>query len=480
MGKYDDARFAFLDGDAALAVDQKATTTDVGPEARRARAGLPVAGGTTDPDPGGMQYPGRRIVGGGATTKPQTSTDTRILDLPPEDRKRLEFEEGVRFRPQTELEGDPGAQAITATALTAPIAGPLAAGAARVAGPVAGRAAIPAVGAAQGGAVSKMSGGSFKEGAAIGGLFALAPALAGVGRAMATRGVMKDIGITQDLAPNASAAELEQLRRVGYAKTAETARKYGVVGAKDPVLANESVRAGKATVGDEIGQVYSTLGSEYAPELGNLMKRMDVRQQSLRGTRAGNDIADAIHDEMRSMYDVHGGTAQSKITLGTLRRELTDSQKAGYSGAKFQKLPDKAKAVVEREIADVLRAELDAGLERAGADPRFASTVSRIPELNGTYRALKVLDEVTSRMIDKATRRGEPTLMQRARMNIPESAQDVKMPSGNRMGRLGLAEQPPEVGAAISPGLGNALAAPERKNETIEAEMRRTLFGGGE
>lgn len=95
-------------------IDESEMRTDMGPSARRAQAGLPPQPDTQDPNPGGMQHPGR-VRFGAAQMSPATAFDPSLLG--PEGQQKS-FETGVEFRPQTELEGDPMARdVISFTAL---------------------------------------------------------------------------------------------------------------------------------------------------------------------------------------------------------------------------------------------------------------------------------------------------------------------------------------------------------------------------
>lgn len=464
--------------------------TDMGPEARRARAGMApgpkAAAEAPSPPIGNVRNPLQRVTGEQPTRyeiDPESVTPSAAPGaaggVPP-----LEPRVRVAKNPNDPIANDPLAQGIVAGGMVAPLGIPAAMRAAAVPGAMAGTAARTVVGGLTGAATSKMTGGSAKEGAALGAMFALGPALANVGASMARKSKMLDVGITQDLARHASPEELESLTRMGYSKTAETARKYGIVGAQDPMAAQRNVQAGKSAVGEEIGDVYSTLGAEHARPLGGLMQRMDKVQRGMRGTRAGNEIADAIHEEMQTLFDVHGGSAQSKISLGTLRKEVTKSQEIGYSGAKYGKLSDAGQREVQREIADALKAELNAGLDAAVKDPRFASQVSRIPELNSTYHALSVLDDVTSRMAAKALKVREATFLERAKSHLPRgelpaSAQPVKVPTGKRLGTVDI---PPidfaaAQKAALAPELTGALS--KGSPEDINGSLRKIFFGGG-
>lgn len=474
--------------------EDEAPKTDVGPEARRARAGMAPSPRTDDPNPsgaiGGVQNERQRAMGVRATryeVDPESVTPTTepgaASAVPP-----IEPRVRVAKDPNDPIANDPLAQSIVAAGMTAPLGVPAAVRAAAVPGAVAGTAARTAVGAATGAATSKMTGGSGMEGAAVGGLLALGPALANVGASMARKTRMLDVGITQDLAAHVAPGsdELNNLIRMGYAKTAETARKYGVVGAKDPIAAKKSIQAAREAVGEEIGDVYSTVGAEHARDLGNITSAAARRMQALRTTTAGRKVADAMEQEMELFFDVHGGSAQSKIPLGKLREELTKSQQIGYSGTRYGKLSEVGKKEVQREIADILKTEMNAGLEAAGADPRFASAVARIPELNSTFHAIAVLDDVTSRMAAKALQVQEATMFQRAKSHLPRgelpaAAQPVTPPTGKRLGTVDI---PPidfaaAQKAALAPEMTSALVNKDQKPEGVTGALRRIFFGGG-
>lgn len=456
MGQWDDIA-SYLDAPA------EAPDT-AGPAARRARAGLPAEGGTVDPSPDREpQFARVQTIGGGRSPgrlpqAPPTSDPAQAGGIP----DPAKFTTGAP-RAQTELEGDPLAQGITASAMTAPIAGGALAGMGRAAGPIGRTAATIPVGAAEGAAAAKLTGGDAKAGAAAGTMFALGPALAGIGHAMKARGAMADAGIAQDLAPHMTPDELAQLRRGGYAKMAETARKYGVVGAPDPVTANRSVTSGRAAVEGEISDVFSTVGTDYARPATNLTANANREAQAMRGTVAGNKAADALMADAKKIFEANNG---GPVTLANLRRELSDAIKA-------KNMP----------LAGQLRTELNAGLQTAMKDPKYTSMIERLPELSATHRALSTLEETTARAADRAMGMRPPTLRERARSmlpggSLPDEVGTVAMPTGNRLSTVGLSHPvaPPVKVQALEqfPGLAAGLDA--RDKSAIDAELRRELF----
>lgn len=468
MGEWDDL----------FAPPAKPEQIDMSAKARRARAGMPAEGGTKDPNPSGpelgyMESAAGRVAPGRLPAYPYVPPG-QAAPIPDPHKFRNEM------RPPTELEGDPSLQAMTAGAMAAPLGAGAAGVIGKVAGPTAQMLARPAVGALQGAATSKMAGGSAKEGAALGSIFSIGPALEDVGAAMSNRSAMLDAGVTQDLSRYATPPQIDQMRRIGYAKTAETARKYGVVGAKDPVQAQQSVQAGQAAVGSEIGNIYSTIGSDYARPTSGPLTRLTQRAQARRGTVGGNQIADAIDEQIEKLSKVHGGNSGT-MTLQKLRSELSDAQKIGYGGEKYGVLDPKAQKIVQREVAGALQEELDAGLDMASKDPRYAAEVSRLPDLNGTYRALKVLDNVTGRVATQAMKVRPLEAGERARSILmpwaqkPSGTVAPKLPSGKRLGTVGVEQS--ESGGALSPGLGAALARPDRNQNDINLAVGAALLG---
>lgn len=453
--------------------------TDAGPEARRAaRGGAPGPRAMVDEGTGPQRDDTKIYPGAGAPPGDRFSTGSAADQF-----AAINAERAAKGLPPAKdaLEGDPTAQNIAATAMTMPIAVPLLGAAAR-GGIVARTLAQPAVGAAQGAATAKMTGGDAKEGAITGALFSLPAAIESVGIAMRPGGSL-DTGVVKDLAPDMSAHDRQQARHLGYAKVAETSRRYGVVGAPNPERAHASVKAGLDAVGGEIGQVYDSIGNEFARPTGGFMANVKRETQGMRGTVSGNAMADTIEAEAKAIQDLHGGTGSSTITLRNLRHELTERQKEGYGRGKYEKLDDSEAAEVGRVLARNLRIELDAGLAAAKQDPRFASMVDRLKDLNPTFSALKVLEETTGRQVDRAMVKQDPTIVERARalqpvggQPLPAKVQPVKMPSGTRLGA-----PLPATPLQLQPGLAAAFHRrqqnPASDPNEVAVELAKEFFG---
>ncbi len=475
MGQWDDL-FGDFEGDKPK--PRGLVGTDAGPSGRRVAAGLPPGPREqTSEQAGTMNAPHTVVVDkagpirtlqGGAVDRPS------LGELGPAERQQAE----------AEAEADAGfAASMVIGGAAGKVAGPLVGGAV---GKVAPKLAPLASGAGAGAAATAATGGSaadIAKGAALGAAFNLPAALEGVGTIMSKPS--RDLGIVKDLTPYMDATTRQQARQIGYAKTAEAARRFGVVGAPDPSTANASVKAGSTAVGQEIGDVYDTIAAEHARKAGGFVSNVKRDTATMRGTRSGNAMADAIEAEAQRIQDLAGGTADSPMTLRNIRKELTDAQKAGYGGKKYEQLTADEQAQVERAIGRHLQAELDAGLAAAGADPRFASKVARIPELNATYRALQVLDETTGRMVDRQMMKQNPGIVARSSSAIhkgtlgalgkpmPEKFQPVTMPTGRRAG-MGMTP-----GTPLDPGLTGALVNANSDPDGMKASLRSIFFGGG-
>lgn len=454
--------------------------SDAGPEARRAARGAPPGPRAMVDEGAGPQRDDTKVYpGAGPAPGAGFSTGSAADQF-----AAINAERAAKGLPPAKdaLEGDPMAQGIVGTAMTMPIAGPVLGAAAR-GGVVARTLAQPAVGAAQGGLTAKMTGGDVKEGAAMGALFSLPAAIESVGIAMRPGGSL-DTGVVKDMAPDMTAPNRQQARHLGYAKVAETSRRYGVVGAPNPERAHASVKAGVEAVGSEIGQVYDSIGGEFARPTGGFMANVKRETQGMRGTVDGNRMADVIEAEAKQIQDLAGGSGSSTMTLKNIRAELTKRQEAGYGKGKFEKLDDSEAAEVGQVLARNLRTELEAGLAMAKQDPRFTGMVDRLKDLNPTYSALKVLEETTGRQVDRAMLKNDPTIIERARAMqpvggapLPAKVTPVKMPSGMRLGT-----KLPTTPLAIQPGLANAFHRRAQNPSTadpneIAVELAKEFFG---
>jgi hypothetical protein len=346
-------------------------------------------------------------------------------------------------------------------------------------------------GAVGGGVASKAMGGNFLPGAAIGGgLAGLATAMGSVGRFVANRGASRDSAAFREIGRHADQNERDSLVRMGTKFVSDTGRKYGFVGAPNVETARANVMNGVRSVGAEIGAAYDQLGSVGGRPLGDLMVTSNRIQMANRGTRSGEAIADAIHDEMSNLFRIHGGDKNAIVPLGTLRKELTDSLSVGLTGKKYLKLSPAAQAVVQREVADALHHELEIGLTNVARDAKYASIVARLKELNPTYHALKVFEGITGRMATNSPFRPQPSFREKVRASvplvgapIPDSKQPMKVPSGRTTAPLrpdqiaGVNTDrpagvlPPELSAPMA----GALSA--RNRDATAAELGKELFG---
>lgn len=451
---------------------------DAGPAARRAAGGAPPGPREMSSEQAGTMnaprsvpsdpIPGGRIFPGGAFDDPS------ISEMSPSE------------QPFAREEADANAEYLAGLAVggaAGKVGGTLLGG---IVGKVAPRLAPIASGAGAGASAAAATGedaAGIVKGAALGAAFNLPAALEGIGVSMAKPS--RDVGIVMDLSPDATAVGRQKMREIGYAKTAETARRYGVVGAPTPQAAHDSVNAGWSEIGKQIGDVYGAIGNEYARNAGGLVSGVKRETQGMRGTRSGNNVADAVEAEAARIQEIAGGSGESKITLRNLRKELSDAQGEGYGGKRFNQLDESEKAEVGRVLARHLQSELDAGLAAAAKDPRFASQVGRIPELNATWRALDVLKETTGRMVDRAQRRTDPGFIARSSSAVhtgtlgalgkplPGSAQPVKMPTGRRRGI------PVPAGEPLDPALTGALVNANADPDGMRASLRNIFFGGG-
>ena len=472
MGQWDDL-FGDFQGDQPK--PRGLVGKDAGPTGRRVAAGLPPGPrALTSEQAGTMNAPKSVVLEKIAPDTGFVVEGQRIDELSPSE------------QPAARAESEANLGAVVGTMIGAPAGAVGGKIGGAVVGKVAPKLAALGSGAGAGAAAAAATGEDAKgiaKGAALGTLFSLPSALEGIGTIMSKPS--RDLGIVKDLTPYMDATTRQQARQIGYSKVAETSRRYGVVGAPDPSTANASVKAGSTSVGQEIGDVYGSIGSEHARKVGGFRSNVKRETDGMRGTRSGNNMADAIEAEAQRIQDIAGGSGESTMTLRNIRKELTDSQAAGYGGKRFEQLSQGEQEQVQRAIARHLQTELDAGLAAAGADPRFSAKVARIPELNATYRALQVLDETTGRMVDRAMTRMDPSALQRTSSAIhtgtagalgkplPTSAQPVKMPTGRRAG-MGMTP-----GEPLDPALVGALSNANQDPDGMKASLRSIFFGGG-
>lgn len=457
---------------ADLYDDAPAPVVDMGPEARRARAG----GSPSQPkeltaeQAGTMSGPLMTdITAAGPIKNELTTRPLREREaMSPEEQKALP-------------EADARERGSFVRTLIGGAAGGMAAGAAgAAAGRVSPTIAPLASGAVGGAAGSAVMGGSPLVGAAVGGLLGAAGGAAGeLASARGDLAARLEAGAFRDFGRHASEAEKAALLRLGPGRAVDVMRRAGVIGAPDAGTAHASVMAKLAEVGDLQRRAFDSIGVAHGRPLGGVMVAGNKAQEALRGTRAGNEIADAVHDEMIRLFETHGGNKASVIPLGTLRRELTDSQGLGYSGAKYAALPEASQKVAARVLSRVLGEELDSGLTSAAADPATAAAAEVVRKSTPDLHALMVLKDVTGRAATKAPFRGgaPETIKQRIGLQAPSASnQPIKMPTGYSMATP---QGPQRVAPAPAPAVSSAGAAAlsTKDNDAINSWLHGELFG---
>lgn len=364
MGKYDDL-FDEEPQTLPRVVEPAAPRAiDAGPEARRAAAGRPPEGGRVDPSPSfEMQY----------GTQPKSALQQAFP------------------KPRVEpMEHDPMAQAVVAGTVLGPLGRMIAPQGAGV-GAGLGRTAI---GAAEGAAVSKSMGGTFKEGAAFG---AAAPFM------RTTLGLIGEGAVRarqagrafQDIGRQATQTQRADLVRLGKETVSDVANEIGYKAAPQKSAA---VKAGLDRYGGEIGKGYQQLDAAgTARPLGSVMETMNQLREKLGRTTEGEKMGNVVYSKMRALWELHGGDKGAMVPVSVLNREIGDLEAIGFSGKSASGLSETARATVAREMAGALNSEMDLAMKQARGNPQLAPVVQQIEQLNPRYQALKVLEKVAKR-----------------------------------------------------------------------------------
>jgi hypothetical protein len=279
------AEFLSKFGDAA-------PTTDAGPGARRAVAGMAPGPRMDDPSPS-PPLVSPDILGRPRAQAPIYPIRPGVpTDLAP----------GMRTRPQTDMEGDP---------LAASVAGGLMGYGAGKAIPVAGAAASPfmralqrvTTGAVEGEVASDATGGRPGTGAAVGAVAGAAGA-AGAGRA-----AREDKALFREIGRAATPKAQEKITNIGADDIVATARDMGFPGAKDWTTRAQLSGAAKQKVGAAIGDAYKAIDQSQfgARPIGQVIEALEGVKAKLGQTTEGQQLARVVTEKQEALKKMYGG-----------------------------------------------------------------------------------------------------------------------------------------------------------------------------
>lgn len=437
---------------------------DAGPEARRARAGMPpgprdMTSADFEPQFGRVpqdvpNLAGKSLIGtpsqfGEVGRMPQRGPNT------PPDPER--FRAGPP-RPSTELEGDPGMQAMTAAAmLRAPFKTGPGASFGAAARNTLGRAAAPLAGATEGAGVAAMMGARPKDigiAAAFGGAFGAL----GAGRAATL--ARQDQAAVRQIGRLGTENEQLTIANIGKDRVAKVARDYGIVEAPGIQAKSQAALAAKRKVGEELGTAYEPLAAHPAPTRG-VVEALEQVKAEVGKTTEGQKLIGVIQKKQEALQKLYG----DNIPLDALNREITELESLGFSGKARQNLSERAAARLQRSMAGAMENELQTALGQAKKNPQLAPAVDRIGELNPTYRSLIVVNDILDRQAGKQF--SKPTIGERFEEAPGTTVSQVAARAATAplrgagwvMDRIGASGPEIQPGAAV----GAAAARPERK-----------------
>jgi hypothetical protein len=367
---------------------------DVGPEARRVRAGkAPTPATKTDAelgiDDGAQPATGRDVRRTMQGRNDQITT--------PEQRAALD----ARARGEDPIANDPLAgmivQGIPAAGLgsvvggavgkVAPALAPLAQGATTGAAsnpdaPITG-AALGAVATVPGTAralATWAKGAGARAGTDV--LTQWGQAATGAGKAATQDKIMA-------LAKNAPERANEVLQRNGVGLTGQSAAE-----------AQAALQAGLAKAGQAQGQAFDTIDALASPLKPITVKDAGAAVQDLiakmrTGPRADVPMADAIHTWLKDFTDANGGAA-AKMTAKDLNAAISGLEAKGYGGM-GAKLPTGSAKVAARQIAKALNGVLNEHVDSVAKTSDAASQAAQaLKDSTFDYRVLKTMQPVAA------------------------------------------------------------------------------------
>jgi hypothetical protein len=388
---------------------------DLGPAARRARAGRPAEpAAKSDAELGideGVKFanvgnsPGRRQ---GEVVPPGTPV---VGGVP--------LQPGVTDNPMT---NDPIAQAV--------VAAPLAAGAAELLG---GGAALAGAGKllskVLGGAGAGATSAAVTEqdpvtGAAIGaagplvaaGASAIGKTLAPWGQAAARRvanGVVTEWG---QAAAGAGKGKVQaSLMRIDPEKAAATLEANGIsLRGQSAAEAQAAQRAALARTGKELGAARDVVDAADPARqtVGDAMKAVQEQIDALRtGPKANVPLADAMHGWSKDYLQAQGGAPGAPVSVSDLSKTISALEEKGYGGMGAKLPPGDAKKAA-RLIAGALDDVMDDHIGTVAAkNPAAAQAAKEIAAKTAEFRVLKTVQPIVDQRA--VAERFAPTAVQR-------------------------------------------------------------------
>lgn len=358
-----------------------AARVDMGPEARRAAAGMPP-GPRIGPDPN----PSPAIGGPYGYVYGIPGKEPPAEAYGPDGKMKPGV--NLRVRPADPMEVDTGAQMIASGLM----------------GYGAGAAVAPALGWApkalqtvlssgvEGAVASKTQGGRADVGAAIG------AGMGGLGAAGAGRAARADKDLFREIGRAAPPSGKEALTGLGPNQIVKTARDFGIADAKSWADRAAASGAAKQQVGEQIGSAYKQLDAAGAARpTTSVVQALEQLKGELGKTTEGQKLAELVTAKQEALRQLYPQT----IPASALNKEIGDLEAIGYSGAGAGTLSPAAAKQVARMSAKAMNGELDTALAGARKDPVLGKAVESLDQLNPTYRSLIAIDTIAKRQAAK-------------------------------------------------------------------------------